>query len=522
MRSKLLLFCFLILSSLVVCSSYKIIDHGNLNRQGEQWVPYVEWSLYNPSVYGNPFDLVAWVTFTHEESKEVRKTQMFYNGDSVWKFRFTGTLPGKWLFITSSNHPNLDGLKGTVDIRANFDPKARGFLTNYGNKWIWMEGEEAFLPQLIMYRTPKYFYNQPDKIDADIQTWLNEHGFSGFHVRVYHAWFDIWISEGGKSSGSYSELTTKTANPDFRTFEALELLIKKVYEAGGIVHIWKWGDETRRQSPHGLKDGINGVVDKRLQRYIAARLGPIPGWTMGYGYDNWEWNDKEIQEEWYTYMHQHFGWPHMLGARWEKNRLSQATEMLDYASYEQHKPDYSKYVQTIGARPDKPAFSEDRFRIRGEVKRPKDYSLQETRRGLWYSTLAGGVANIWGNQIKPDGSIGWDEGGSNPYPNKHQIKTYSNFFSGRFLKDMQRANQLTDGYALKNSSNNRFIFYKENTSSIFMDLSGMKGVQPAIAVDTKNKYKEISISSGLGSIEQIWKAPYVSDWAVAVGTFAKN
>ena len=61
--------------------------------------------------------------------------------------------------------------------------------------------------------------------------------------------------------------------PDLRTFDALELLIRKTNAAGGIVHIWAWGDESRRQTPIRL-GGKNGPADRRLQRYIAARLGP--------------------------------------------------------------------------------------------------------------------------------------------------------------------------------------------------------------------------------------------------------
>jgi hypothetical protein len=42
------------------------------------WAPYREWEVTNPTWRGNPYDLEAWVTFTHEESKLVQRTQMFY------------------------------------------------------------------------------------------------------------------------------------------------------------------------------------------------------------------------------------------------------------------------------------------------------------------------------------------------------------------------------------------------------------------------------------------------------------
>ena len=117
---------------------------------------------------------------------------------------------------------------------------------------------------------------------------------------------------------------------------------------------------------------------------------------MSYGFDLWEWVDGKQLDEWHRHLHQHFGWPHLLGGRWEKNQLSQATEALDYSSYEQHRPDYRKYVELIEKRPAKPSFAEDRFRVREPSPYPdKDYTLDMTRRGLWHSTMAGSVANIW-------------------------------------------------------------------------------------------------------------------------------
>ncbi len=63
-------------------------------------------------------------------------------------------------------------------------------------------------------------------------------------------------------------------------------------------------------------------------------------------------------------MHDHFGWFHFLGARAQKNELTQIYDGLDYAGYEQHRPDYQKYIETIEKQPSRPTFSEERFRIR--------------------------------------------------------------------------------------------------------------------------------------------------------------
>jgi uncharacterized short protein YbdD (DUF466 family) len=238
---------------------------------------------------------------------------------------------------------------------------------------------------------------------------------------------------------------------------------------------------------------------------------------MGYGFDNWEWVSEDDLKQWHTYMHKHFGWPHLLGARAHKNNLTQIYEGLDYSGYEQHRPDYEKYVQTIEKRPNKPSFSEDRFRIRQKSRyADKDYDMEMTRRGLWHSTMAGGVANIWGC-LHGQGS----ELGSREYSHPEQIKTYSEFFSNRFLKDMVRDNSITDGVCLRDSQKTHYIFYKENTASIEMDLSAMSEAQKAIAVDTKKPYSE-NLIGRFTPKKHTWNAEYQSDWAIALGDFTSS
>jgi hypothetical protein len=485
-------------------------DAGELDRNGTQWAPFLEWSIESPTHEGNPYDLVATATFVHEASGEKRTTGMFYAGGDTWKFRFTGTLPGEWTFATSSLDADLDGKRGTVTMAPN--PGVPGFVTQFGNKWGRTGTGEVFVPQLAMYASPTYFYNKPEQIDADIQTFLVEHGFNGVHTQVYCRWFDI---DQERATGIDDPV------PDPRTFEALELLITKVHAAGGIVHIWVWGDEQRKQTP--VKWGKNGDVDRRLQRYIAARLGPLPGWTMGYGFDLDEWTKEEDLRKWHAYMHDQLGWFHFLGGRsigpnYYKPGVEfpQIAEGLDYSGYEQHRPTYEAYVAALQARPGRPAFSEDRFRVRDPSPYPdKDYDEELTRRGLWHSTMAGGVANIWGHLPKDQPSAE----GSAPYAHPEWIKTCSRFFEKRFLRDMVRDNDITDGVCLRRRSNRGFVFYKEDAESIEMDLSRMAGAQDALAVDAQKAYREIAIGR-LDPKKQTWTAPYESDWAIAVGDFS--
>lgn len=494
----------LVIFVILLHTSNPVIGKTMLNKTASQY-EMVEWHFENIVVSDNPFDVQANATFTHESGTTIQ-TGLFYNGIQKWTLRFAGTKSGKWTFTTQSKIAALNGHAGTITVTP--DSNAIGFVTHKDNRWARQRGDslEAFQPQFAMYDTPDGFYQKPDKIDTDIQTFIHEHGFTGLHTFVFCCWFDIHEER--------SNNLPDNPNPDPRTFEALELLIQKTHQAGGLVHIWVWGDESRRQTP--VKWGINSEVDKRLQRYIAARLGPLPGWTMGYGYDLWEWVEGEQLTEWHTYMHQHLGWPHMLGARGAKNDLGQLSEVLDYAAYEQHRPDYDMYVKTITQRPNKPAFSEDRFRIRTQSKyAEKDYTEELTRRGLWHSSMAGGVANIWGNLAYAPGTVPENYRQSAPYQHPEWIATWNQFFKNRFTLDLIHDNLITDGVCLRDPNHQTYLIYKENTDTVSLDLSQIKTPFKAIAVDTKKAYQEIEIESRSNALQN-WQAPYVSDWAIAI------
>lgn len=479
----------------------------------QQWYPFGEWTVENSSYTGNPFDIQARVKFVHP-SGETRTTGMFYDGNDTWKFRFAGTQRGEWTFTTqcdgkagTSADPDLDGLTGKVSVKKNPNPEAHGFLTNVGNKWVWQGVDSAMVPQILMYDGLPAFAGRPGKIEEDIHRLLTDQGFNGFHIGVMARWLDF-------DQTSYDGIKSGDPNPDPKTFEALELLITKVHAAGGMVHIWAWGDESRHMTP--IKWGKNGKVDRRLQRYIASRLGPLPGWSMGYGFDLDEWVDAEDLRLWHDYMHAHFGWSHFLGGRsGGPNRGIDHTgwqvyDGLDYAGYEHHRPTYEVYAAALKANPNKPVFSEDRFRIRSPSRYPeKDYNEVLTRRGLWDSTMAGGVANIWGNLVTPDRT----------YEHKEWIRTYARFFEYRFLKNMERAEgMVAGGRCLKTPDDTHFIVYSEDTKSVTLNLDGMQGTQPAVAVDCKSEYKEIDLDN-FAPVEDVWKAPYESDWAIAIGQY---
>lgn len=284
-----------------------------------------------------------------------------FNIDHKNYIRFTPDLPGRWCYHPlAENFDAPESEEPCITIDDQHPDYARGFVAANHQKWIRTADGKAFIPQYLMY-------DKPD-LAAGLDLFITDHGFSGFNI---------------------VNLRDFLRNPGY--FEAVVL---ETYRRGGVTHFWIWGDASRKLTP----EFYPGNVDE-LYQAICARLGPLPGWTANYGFDLYEWATEEeilaLQESWQSCT----SYRHLLGARGYKNTYKSISDQLDFASWEWHRPNLEDYRQHLVHAGDKPAFSEDRFRIRDSVRHAnKDYTEPMTLRGLWHALFSGGVANIWGKQ----------------------------------------------------------------------------------------------------------------------------
>jgi hypothetical protein len=480
----------------------------------------------NSSYAGNPFDLEARALWLYCNSGETFETRLFYAGGDNWGLHFTGRQPGRWIFTLSSDDSDLDGLQGTILVRENSG--VNGFHQQFGNKWGWSGSRRAFVPQIVMNPYTVEDWGDPALVDEVISLYVRDHGFNGLHARMGADWYHHEPQDTRNLQEIVSDLNGGCPDPDIQSFANLKHLIEKAHRAGAMIHIWQWFDSQRAQTPNHLPGGANGPCDRRLQNYIAAYLGPVPGWSMGYGFDVQEYEHLVDIDEWYAYLTAEMGpYFHPLSARWGDplNAIGMFYEGLSVASYQQHQPTYEDYRAGFTTYPEKMQFFEDRFRLRptcGGVRPEKDYTMQMMRRGLWHSTMAGGAANIWGvlAALPPDCHCA-----RQGFPRPDWVKTWAEFWKNRFLRDLQPAAALAGGpaHCLKNDANTSFVFFVEDSATIEMDLSNLSGNQPAIAVDTTAPYAEIDLGV-LSAEQQVFEAPngMVSDWAVAVGDFTEQ
>lgn len=517
-------------------------------RETTMWV-YEEWTLKNGSWTGNPFDVVAVVTFIHALTGERHSTEMFYAGENNWKFRFTGTRKGKWIFSTLSSDVNLNGHSGSVNVKPRTDSDIKGFLTSAGNKFAIMEEDidhlSGYVYQVFMnqqdyeqqYDHHSRILSDPGRYNLIKDYWNNvwDNGFNIYFFSPFYSWFRM----GALSINDFSNISDpEMFNPDPALFDILEKAINFAHQSGGRTHIWAWGDNDRKQTPNFLPDGLRGKSHRRLISYIAARLGALPGWTMSFGFDTFEMPNVEEDCSWWAdELNKKMGWPHILTSRGWKNKSFGANSYAGFGGpYElttsaAGPSGYHEIKQHLETKINKPSIYEERHTYNRwkcwPHSVPDSNRLNETasRRLIWWEVMAGGMGGFFGHfserfnaygPFNPDGSCGY-------YPEslKQAFRTYREFWKNGRLElsmspDNQRIVSETNGYCLSATNKKQFVFFVEEADSVSIDLNGMPDNQPIFSFDTKKKYYKANsdtLKAGIHTIHFDSK----SDWVIAVG-----
>lgn len=539
------------------------------DRTVNQHAPVAEWRLTYDAPVQDPFDVIADATFRHRTSGIERCSPLWYAGGDSWGIRFTGEKLGEWT-VRTTGPGALDGHEALVTVTPDGRDRP-GFLETTGARWHWTGTDEPYVPHLVMGKKLDAYWSAGSVDDAriasDVTEFIEETGFTGFlQSSIAARWFDLF--EDGEDTSAIGP----AGSPDPRTFAVLETLIEHCYAAGAGVHLWVWGSDAHRVGwDHRTgPDGVGGLLGRpaiRLYRYLAGRLGPIPGWSAGLGFDIQDWTHPAGLRTWYALQKELLGgWPHPLGARADQRDDRDGESITrtpvradpsavfwtggDYVGmYDYRVPfQWFRATQRFAEAEGLAVLQEDRFRIRDRERYEfKDYSPSLTRRGLWHAMMAGGVGAIWANLLPEP-----DHGGSQPYDNgatgsrqgesfvvtmKDEIAAWHRFWFDRprFDADLEPTPEITAHdpgppiwqggavdepvtTALADPRQRRVIVYGERTDAVRLDLREMAEPQPALAMDTRT-----GETTDLGRLDPgVYDAvelPRASDWALAIGRF---
>jgi hypothetical protein len=276
------------------------------------------------------------------------------------------------------------------------------------------------------------WFNDLGRMRVAVAEFNDDHGFNGGHIStIGRGWFEI------SSAGS---LRTAPAAPDVRTFAALEEAASAWSERGGWLHLWMWGKGDSGDFSR-LPGGYNGARSRRINRYLAARLGPVPGWSLGIGWDVEFWADRKKIKWWLDdLVPQLGGWHHWIGHRYSDSDIGQGIDpdpankgnylargmswnslrsgREQYAGWEHWSTETNDRAIDAGlaAVPDRPMMSEDRFRRRDNAWPQKDMRSDDDILSEIPRWATRGVAAIYGRLIDSR------DGGSDIWPNRAAIK----------------------------------------------------------------------------------------------------
>ena len=429
---------------LLVCVSFACLSFpasAQLSKQVELY-HWVDFPIEAPGAAKGvaKWDVEGSCIWTHENGAIRRTSLLWYSGSGdTYVYRFGGSLQGRWRGVTSSRIVALDALELKVEVKPSSNPKRIGWsgkLTGEPTAWAHQKGPDGKLtkctPILIMMPNVQDFSNDPGRMRAFVSEFNDNHGFNGGHIpTIGRHWFE---------AGPTDSLRAAPASPDVRTFRALEAAASEWSERGGWLHIWMWG-KGKTGDFSNLPGRYNGARSRRINRYIAARLGPVPGWSMGIGWDVEFWINRAKLEWWLNdLIPQLGGWHHWIGHRYSDSDIGQGRDPdpankgkylsrgivwntlrsggEQYAGWEHWSTMTTNGAIDTGlARiPDRPMMSEDRFRRRDKAWRQKDMLsdddiLKEIPR--WATR---GVAAIYGRLIDRS------SGGSEIWPNRAAIK----------------------------------------------------------------------------------------------------
>lgn len=385
------------------------------------------------------WDVDGSCTWVHEKGTERRTSLVWYSGnDSTFVYRFGASLPGRWTGQTRSSIPALDGLELEVFVKPSSNPQRTGWsgqIPDNPRAWAHQAGKEGQLasrtPILVMLPDVRKWHNNLKQMRDFVMEFNDDHGFNGGHIStIGRGWFDA------DSSGKLREASPA---PDMRTFAALEAAAAEWSERGGWLHLWMWGKGESGDFSN-LPGGFDGPQSHRLNRYIAARLGPVPGWSMGLGWDVEFWAGEKKLKWWLDdLVPQLGGWHHWIGHRYSDsdigkgrdpepankgeylprgiqwNTLRPADEQ--YAGWEHWGPETTdaEIDRLLEVFPNRPIMSEDRFRTRENGWPQKDLPSDEAVLKEITRWASRGVGAIYGRMERGvSGSVSW--------PNKVEIK----------------------------------------------------------------------------------------------------
>lgn len=318
-------------------------DEGFVPPTPSSDISHVQWETFEVVLVADEThswsDFPVTVTFQHGETGTSLDVDGFWDGGQNWGVRFAPPLVGDWTWSSSSTDAGLDGMGGTIDVRApdaadvQRNPNYRGHLRVTPDQRLLQRADGTSFP--VVGDTAWWFNSNRCPLSPRNATgnfscsdYFEQRAGLGFNT-IAIEYFNIHNeNEGGapfpcntedRGNGDYSCLNTEH-------FDALDSRMQQMWSAGHIAygHVsWLVGQQPNEFTT--LADA------QHLSRYILARYSWMPmifslTGEYQYGYDAqgvlWQTADWDAYGA-FVQQHNPLGHPVTIhpssSARWEFN-----------------------------------------------------------------------------------------------------------------------------------------------------------------------------------------------------------
>jgi hypothetical protein len=217
--------------------------------------------------YANPYvDLAPEVVITEPDGVEARKARLFWDGGSVWKFRFAPDKPGEWKWHVTSADPAQNGKTGAFTVEKSDRPGSirpmagspEHFERQDGSRF-WFMGDTAW----ALYNDSK-----EEKLDrAAALRYIDARAEQGFNV--LHSSLLSEAGWGNSGGPPFHDIAAEKINPAY--WQEVDHRLAYANSKGLVCGLaLAWGDKGRKE-PYAWRKFPSLEARRRYARYIAAR-----------------------------------------------------------------------------------------------------------------------------------------------------------------------------------------------------------------------------------------------------------
>lgn len=328
----------------------------------------------------------------------------FYDGDGIYRVRFSPDAEGQWTYTTRSNRPELNGKSGSFTCIAAGKGNHGPVLVRNTWHFAYADGS-SYLP----YGTTCYAWtHQGDELETQTLATLKTSPFNKIRFCVFPKWYAFNNNEPPAYAferDTAGKNDTSRLNPIF--FRRLEKRVAQLQQLGIeadliLFHPYDKG--------HWGYDNLGPEADDRYLRYVVARLSAYRNvwWSLA---NEWDLVKTKTLADWNRFariVEERDPYQRLRSIHHSKVMYDHAKPWVTHASIQDD--DFTKVPQWLDAFRKPIVYDECKYE--GNIpQRWGNLSPAEMARRFWLGTVAGAYVGHGETYLNEHDVLWWSKGG---------------------------------------------------------------------------------------------------------------